>query len=106
MSVKTNLDKKHILLLPEEHSENIKKYGVAKLGLFGSAVRNKHTPDSDLDFLVEFKEGEKSYNNFIQLALYLEELFDQKVDLVTKKALSNRIKQYINKEIEYVSLNS
>lgn len=90
----------------EEHAESIKSFGVANLGLFGSTVRNEQTSDSNLDLLVEFMEGKKSYDNFINLAFFLENLLGQKVDLVTRKSLSSRVEKSINKEIEYVSFNS
>ena len=90
----------------EEHADSIKSFGVAKLGLFGSTARNEQTSDSDLDLLVEFKEGKKTYDNFINLAFFLENLLGQKVDLITRKSLSSRIEKSVNKEIEYVSFNS
>lgn len=106
MTVKTGLDKKAILQLLEEHAGSIKNFGVANLGLFGSAVRDEQTSESDLDLLVEFIEGKKSYDNFIKLAFYLENLLGQKVDLITRKSLTSRVEKSINKEIEYVSFNS
>jgi predicted nucleotidyltransferase len=55
--------------------------------LFGSAVRNETRPESDLDFLVEFRYGKKSYDHFFELAELLEHLFDRKVDLLTVESV-------------------
>ncbi len=106
MTVKTTLDKKLILHLLEEHAEKIKEFGVVKLGLFGSVVRGEETAESDVDILVDFEQGKKNYDNFINLVFLLEDLFQEKVDLVTRAALSDRMKACIEKEIEYVSFDS
>lgn len=106
MAVTTKLTKTQILKTLEEHAGIIKEYGVLKLGLFGSTVRNEVSGESDLDFLVEFQKGKKNYDNFIQLAFLLEDLFQKKVDLVTNKSISERLKKHIEKEIEYVSFDS
>jgi predicted nucleotidyltransferase len=68
----------------------IRSFGVKRLGLFGSFARNTgfHS-ESDVDLLVEFESGKKSYDNFIDLALYLEELLARKVELVTPQSLAH-----------------
>lgn len=82
----------------------IKKFGVKQLGLFGSYVRNEANSSSDVDLLVEFEEGKKSYNNFISLAFYLEELLGKRVELLTTQSLSPYLKSQILKEVEYVAI--
>ena len=38
------------------------RYGVARIGIFGSVARNEETPASDIDVLVEFREGEETFD--------------------------------------------
>lgn len=106
MAVKTTLNKKHIPHLLIENVEKIKEFGVVKLGLLGSVVRGEETAENDVDILVDFKQGKKNYDNLIDLAFLLEDLFQKKVDLVTRASLSERMKAYIEKEIEHVSFDS
>lgn len=105
MAVKTKLTKAQILKTLKEHTGAIKKFGVAKLGPFGSAARDDASDKSDLDFLVEFENGKKTYDNFIQLAFLLEDIFNREVDLVTRQAVPEWMLPTIDKEIEYVEFN-
>ena len=73
----------------------IRELGVRRLALFGSVVRGEARPDSDVDLLVEFAPGEKSYRRFMALYDLMEELFEQRVELVTTEALSPFIGPYI-----------
>jgi len=80
------------------HEKEIKKrYGVKRIGVFGSYVRGEEGEKSDIDILVEFDEP--TFDNFINLFLYLEKLFGRKVDLVTTKALSPYISPIVEKEV-------
>jgi len=53
---------------------------------------------------VEFEEGKKNFDNFINLAFYLEELLGRKVDLLTPESISQYIKPYMEKEVIYESV--
>ena len=66
----------------------IRALGVARLALFGSVVRDEARPDSDVDVLVQFSPGQKSYAHFIALSELLESLLRRHVELVTPEALS------------------
>jgi len=57
--------------------------------------------DSDLDVLVMFEEGQKTFDNYMDLKFYLENLFGRKVDLVTEKALKPQLKDIIMKDVVY-----
>ena len=87
-----------------KNKDSIESYGVKKIGLFGSFVRNNQKDESDIDILVEFYQESLSYNNFINLAYFLEDNLDRKVDLLTKDGLSPYIGPRILEEVEYVSL--
>ena len=95
------LDKTKILELLRKNISQLKRLGVKRVGLFGSFSRGENKEGSDIDFLVEFNEGQKSYDNFIELSFLLEEIFKNKVDLLTLESLSPYLKPYILKEIEF-----
>jgi predicted nucleotidyltransferase len=97
--------KEFVLMLIRQHESDIKTFGVRRLGLFVSFVRNQQGKDSDVDILVEFEPGLKTFDNFIHLAFFLEEILKRRVELVTPDALSPYIGPHIMKEVEYVSLN-
>ncbi|RMA93165.1 nucleotidyltransferase family protein [Hydrogenothermus marinus] len=87
----------------EKHKNEIKEnFGVKNIGIFGSYVRGEQKENSDLDILVEFKEGHKTFDNYMDLKLYLEKVLNLKIDLVSKTALKPRLKTYILKEVIYV----
>jgi len=81
----------------------IRSFGVRRLGIFGSVARDEHNEQSDIDLLVEFQKGTKTFDNFIHLVFFLEELLGRKVELVTTDSLSPYIGPRILKEVEYVS---
>lgn len=86
----------------KKHETTIKrKYGVKKIGVFGSFARGEGKENSDIDVLVDFKEGAKTFDNFMELKFFLEDLFGRKVDLVTVKALRPQLKEDILKEVTY-----
>jgi uncharacterized protein len=66
----------------------IQALGVVRLALFGSVLRGDASPESDVDLLVEFKPGAKSFDAFMALADLLEERLGRRVELVTAEALS------------------
>jgi predicted nucleotidyltransferase len=77
-----------------------KEYSVKKIGLFGSYSEETQTEESDIDILVELEKpiGWK----FFSLELYLESIFQKKVDLVTKNALKEQVKSQILKQVNFV----
>jgi len=97
-------NKKQILELLKQNDQKIKSFGVSKIGLFGSYVKNSQHNNSDIDLIVEFEEGKKSYSKYINLAWFLEELLERKVDLLTDKSLSPYTGHHILNEAEYVAL--
>ncbi len=57
-----------------------------------------------MDFLIEFEQGKKNFDNFIDLAFYLEGLLGRKVELITPESLSRYMGPKILKEVEHVKL--
>ncbi len=84
------LGRERILRVLAENREAIRGYGVKRLGLFGSRARDEPTEASDLDFVVEFER--KSFDAYMDLKAYLEELFDAPVDLVLADAVKPRLR--------------
>lgn len=80
----------------------LKKLGVKRLGLFGSFVREQHDAASDIDVLVEFEPGKKSFDNFMEIAFLLEDELHRRVELVTTEALSPHMGPRILAEVEDV----
>ncbi len=66
----------------------IRALGVARLALFGSVARNEAQAGSDVDLLVQFAPGQKSFGRFMALSDLLESLLQCRVELVTTEALS------------------
>ena len=77
------------------------KFGVRRIGIFGSFARGEEREYSDLDVLVVFEEGQKTFDNYMDLKFYLEDLFGREVDLVTERALKPQLKDIIMKEVVY-----
>jgi predicted nucleotidyltransferase len=70
--------------------------GVVELALFGSHARGDAGPQSDVDFLVEFSE--KSFDRYMDLKEFLQELLGRNVDLVLKSAIKTRLRERILSE--------
>jgi len=78
------------------------KYGVEKIGLFGSYSRNEATKESDIDIYVELKEN--TFRKLAGLWNYLDDMYgDIKVDMVNKHRHSkSAIFKCIQRETIYI----
>jgi predicted nucleotidyltransferase len=94
-------DRQQIFRTLQAHQEAIRALGTRKLGLFGSFARGEATETSDLDFLVEFEPGAKSFDNYMDLKALLEELFGRRVDLVLSSVIKPRLRDKILQETVY-----
>lgn len=91
-----------IVKILRRHSVDIKKkFKIREIGVFGSYVRGKQTEKSDIDILVEFEEGYKTFDNYMELKFFLEEILNSKIDLVIKTTIRDEIKQNILSEVTY-----
>ena len=79
-----------------DHREEVRRFGVRSLGLFGSAARGEATATSDLDFLVEFENP--TFDTYMGLLEFLEKLFGHPVDLVLANTLKPRLRESILRE--------
>jgi len=94
--------KNTILSVIRTHKPQLASFGVSRIGLFGSYVRHEEQPQSDIDFLVDFEPEKETFDNFMNLYNYLEELFvNEKIEVVTVNGLSPYIGKHILKEVNY-----
>lgn len=84
--------------------DDLRRLGVQRIGLFGSFQRDDSNAESDVDLLVEFVPGEKSFDNFMAISFLLEEELERPVELVTREALSPHIGPHILQSVEYVEI--
>jgi len=92
-----------ILSLLQTNKMKIQKYGVKRIGLFGSYARGEQVLKSDIDILVEFKKGLKNFDNYMDLKFYLEELFGYKVDLVINDSIKPSLREPILSGVTYAA---
>jgi hypothetical protein len=90
------LSTQEIVRLLEQNAPVIRRYGVRSLGLFGSGARGTAREDSDLDFVVEFET--KSFDAYMDLKAFLEQLFGCQVDLVLRDTIKPSLRETILKE--------
>ena len=85
------------LALLRDHQAELPQFRVKSLSLFGSVARDQAGPQSDLDLLVEF-DGHATYDLYIGLKLFLEDLLGCRVDLVMTKVLKPRMRPSVERE--------
>jgi uncharacterized protein len=91
----------------QDYRQELTRFGVSQCGVFGSFVRDRSIHDqSDVDILVAFEPDQKTFDNFIHLSFFLEDLFGRAVDLITIESLSPYIGPHILDEVEYVSVGA
>lgn len=95
-----HMTSERLMQLLEQNIAFIKKFGVRRLGLFGSWVRGEEKKESDIDVLVEFVHP--SFDRYMELKFFLEELFGRDVDLVLADTLKERVRPKITQEVHYV----
>lgn len=94
-----NLTSEEIKKKLNAHRDTLRKYTVRKIGLFGSYARGEQRADSDIDFLVRFDRP--TFDNFMDLAFYLEQVLGKEVELITDGSLNPDLKSYIEQEIQW-----
>ena len=85
-------------LLNQHRDEFLNRFGAKHFALFGSAARDELRDDSDIDVLVEF-DGPATFDGYVGLKVYLEELFGAKVDLATEAMIKPRLRRHIEKDL-------
>ena len=87
-----------LLKLRSEVESVMRRRGVVRAGVFGSVARGEDTPESDVDFLVEFEEG-RTLLDLSGLRLDLIDLLQREVDVATPASLHPRLRDQILAEV-------
>jgi len=99
-----DIDSSYIIKTLKENTNELKRFSIKRIGLFGSFVHGLQNENSDIDLLVEFKEP--TLKNFINLTEFLESLFKRKIEIVTPDGIESirikKIKEDIKRSIVYV----
>ncbi len=95
--------KEELISILKDNFDELRKFGVLRIGIFGSAARDELKEDSDIDLFIEFEREKLSFETFGQLIEFLENLLGREVNILTPagvesirvKSVSERIKREI-----------
>ena len=97
------MTKEAILETLKLHKKELyQKYGVIKIGVFGSFARGEAKEESDIDIVIEIEKNKKNLHNFLNTRREMEKLLGLRVDLGIESTIKPIVKEYIKKEIIYV----
>ncbi|HEX9990839.1 MAG TPA: nucleotidyltransferase family protein [Chloroflexia bacterium] len=88
-----------ILDMLMQHRARLREFGVQKIGLFGSYSRGEAGPESDMDFLVVLER--LTFDDYMSVLFFLEDLFGCKVDLVPEKDIKPRLIPHVMQDVIY-----
>ena len=95
------MTKKTVLNSIRVHKKELhEKFTVRKIGVFGSLARDDADGESDVDVLVEFDQP--TFDHYMDLKFFLEQLLNVEVDLVMADTVKPRLRPYISQEVVYV----
>lgn len=78
------------------NADRIRGFGIDRISVFGSFARDKQIkPSSDIDFILDFQPGKKSFDNLVDLGDFLENILGRKVELLTRGSLKSSIGLHI-----------
>jgi hypothetical protein len=78
------------------------RFGVTRMGIFGSFIRNEQTRSSDIDMVVEIEKSRKNIHSFLQLKRFLEKELARGIDLGFEHSLKPMVREKIKGQIIYV----
>jgi predicted nucleotidyltransferase len=88
-----------ILKILQSRQADLQRMHVERIGLFGSYRRDTPSAESDMDFLVSL--AQPTFDAYMDLKFYLEDLFGCRVDLVLEETIKPRLRPYILQEVIY-----
>ena len=97
------MNRETILATIQKQQPKLSKLGVKSLALFGSAARDEVHAGSDIDVLVSFRHAPVTFDAYMDVKIFLEDLLAVPVDVVISEALNPRLKPYIQQDIVYVA---
>ncbi len=88
------------------YKKEIRSFKIDRIGLFGSFNKGDNKTESDIDLLIEFQQGKKTFKNYTGAYLFLKNVLQKEIDFLTPESLSPYVGQHILKSIDYVSFNN
>lgn len=85
-----------VLASIRQHLPELERFDVRSISVFGSVARDEASPDSDVDVLVEF--GRPTFDGYMGLKFFLEDLLGTRVDVATPDMLKPRIRDNVLRE--------
>ena len=79
----------------------IESFHVSKIAFFGSFARDEQNDSSDVDILVEFEDGQETFDNYMDLRYYLEEVLGRRIDLVIFNSIKPSMRSNIMRSVKY-----
>lgn len=98
MGLYQSIKPKVLALLERELSTLREKYGISRIGIFGSVSRGEDTPESDVDIVYSLRPEMDTYENLLDLGDFLEDLLERRVDLVSEEWMSERLRVCVMSE--------
>jgi predicted nucleotidyltransferase len=89
--------RKDVLAILGAHLEELRRFGVRSLRLFGSVARDDASATSDVDILVDFDQS-PSFSQYMKLRIFLEDLLGAEVDLITEGGLKERARPHVERD--------
>lgn len=83
------------------HADELRAMGVERIGVFGSHARGEGQPGSDVDILVSL--AEHTFDAYMDVKLFLEDLFGREVDLVLADSLKPALRPQILADVQYAA---
>ena len=90
-----------IKILTDQKKELEKKYPISEMALFGSYARGDYNEHSDIDILVDFNDSIDGFD-YIRISHHLEDIFRQKIDLVSRKGIKAKYIPYVENNLIHV----
>lgn len=97
------MNREVILTTIHKQQPKLAKMGVKSLALFGSAARDEIHAGSDIDLLVSFRYSPVTFDAYMDVKIFLEDLLAVPVDLVVDEALLPRLRPFVQKDLVYVA---
>ena len=89
-----------ILQTIKKHIPDLMNLSLQKIGVFGSVTRYTASSANEIDILITFSPGKKTFDNYMDANFFLK---SEDIDLVIEESLRDRLKPYIYKDLTYSS---